>query len=106
MLVKLNHEVETAEDGQAGVDYLAGHPEVEVVLMDWNMPVLDGYAALQAIRANPGHAAVKVVMMTTENTTDKIQDALSAGANEYIMKPFNEEILSDKLSGLAGGDFL
>ena len=68
----------------------------EAVLLDWNMPVMDGYEFLGHLRRMPGGDAPKVVFCTTENGMDHISRALHAGANEYIMKPFDKDIVAAK----------
>ena len=69
----------------------------DAVLLDWNMPVMDGIDFLCALRRLPNGNQPKVIFCTTESSFDHIGAALRAGANEYIMKPFNDEILLSKL---------
>ena len=66
------------------------------VLLDWNMPVMDGLAFLEALRGLPGGARPKVVFCTTENEAPQIMRALAAGADEYVMKPFDRAIIASK----------
>jgi two-component system chemotaxis response regulator CheY len=66
------------------------------VLLDWNMPVMDGYDFLRNLRRMPGGDKPKVVFCTTENDVAHIARALHAGANEYIMKPFDKDIVTAK----------
>jgi two-component system chemotaxis response regulator CheY len=88
--------VREAEDGAAALDACrAALPDF--VLLDWNMPVMDGLGFLRAARAEYGHARPVVMLCTTENTQDRILQALDAGAQEYVMKPFDAEILGGKL---------
>jgi two-component system chemotaxis response regulator CheY len=68
----------------------------DAVLLDWNMPKMDGYEFLKALRRMPGGDQPKVVFCTTENDVAHIARALHAGANEYIMKPFDKEIVAAK----------
>ena len=68
----------------------------DAILLDWNMPVMDGYDFLKALRRLPGGDGPKVVFCTTENDVAHIARALHAGANEYIMKPFDKEIVEAK----------
>ena len=88
-------QVIEAEDG---VDALVVCKKAmpEAVLLDWNMPVMDGYEFLGHLRRMPGGDAPKVVFCTTENGMDHISRALDAGANEYIMKPFDKDIVAAK----------
>lgn len=84
-----------AEDGQKAYDAcMAAMPDS--ILLDWNMPVMNGIEFLRKLRATPGGDVPKVVFCTTENEFSFIQEALSAGANEYIMKPFDREIIETK----------
>ncbi|TCZ58628.1 response regulator [Roseicella aquatilis] len=66
------------------------------VLLDWHMPVMDGISFLRAARAEFGPDRPVVVLCTTEAQLDRIVEALEAGAQEYIMKPFDEALLQDK----------
>jgi len=68
----------------------------DAVLLDWNMPVMDGYDFLRNLRQMPGGNKPKVVFCTTENDVAHIARALHAGANEYIMKPFDKDIVTAK----------
>ena len=68
----------------------------DVVLLDWNMPVMSGIEFLRELRAIPDIDQPVVVFCTTENDMDHIQQAIEAGANEYIMKPFDSEIIESK----------
>ncbi|HET8995865.1 MAG TPA: response regulator [Acetobacteraceae bacterium] len=70
----------------------------DCVLLDWNMPVMDGMSFLHALRAEFGPADPPVVFCTTENDMAHIAQAIEGGAQEYIMKPFDEEILVSKLA--------
>ena len=69
----------------------------DMVLLDWNMPEMDGISCLRALRAMALEPRPIVVMCTTESSFSKIQEALEAGADEYIMKPYDREVLLDKL---------
>jgi len=83
-------------DGAEALTICQKHPEVDAVLLDWNMPVMNGLEFLTALRAEQRRQPI-VVMCTTENDFDHISTALAAGANEYVMKPFTDEILREKL---------
>ncbi len=88
-----------AADGQAGLDSVHEGEPFDLALVDWNMPVMDGFELLQHLRAE-GRREMKVMMVTTEAETDFITRALDAGADEYLMKPFDGEALADKLAML------
>ncbi len=93
-------EVREAADGQQAMD--ACHAALpDFILLDWNMPVMDGITFLKTLRGEFGPANPPVVFCTTENDLDHIEMAISNGAQEYIMKPFDEDILIGKL-GQAG----
>jgi len=97
ILEELNFECSEAEDGQVALDACkTGMPEA--VLLDWNMPVMNGIEFLRELRKLPNGDAPKVVFCTTENEFSFIQEALAAGANEYIMKPFDKDIVESKFS--------
>lgn len=97
ILEELGFETSEAADGQEAIDRCSeGMPDG--VLLDWNMPVKSGIEFLRELRAMPGGDAPKVVFCTTENDIDHIQEALESGANEYIMKPFDSEIIQAKFS--------
>jgi two-component system, chemotaxis family, chemotaxis protein CheY len=86
-----------AADGQQGLQCLRDGGPFSVALVDWNMPVMSGIEMLQAARANPAFDDTRFVMVTTEAENDHIEAALLAGADEYLVKPFDEEGLFDKL---------
>lgn len=95
ILEELDFEVDEAEDGKVAVEACKKRMP-DGVLLDWNMPVMDGIEFLQALRGMPDGGKVAVVFCTTENDLDHIQTAISAGADEYIMKPFDSEIIQTK----------
>lgn len=91
-------EVVTAGHGQEGLEKLKENPDVRLVLVDWNMPIMDGLEFIQAVRSVRTWDEVQLVMVTTETESEQVQRAISAGANEYVMKPFTAEVLVAKLS--------
>ena len=97
ILEELEFETEEAADGQQAVDQCAIKMP-DAVLLDWNMPVKSGIDFLRDLRAMPGGEAPIVVFCTTENDIEHIQEAIEAGANEYIMKPFDSEIIQAKFT--------
>lgn len=97
ILEELNFEVSEAADGKAAVDAcVQGMPDA--VLLDWNMPIMSGIEFLQELRQMKGGDSPIVVFCTTENNMDHIKEAITSGANEYIMKPFDSEIIQSKFS--------
>jgi two-component system chemotaxis response regulator CheY len=97
MLQDLKFTVEEAEDGAAALAACERHMP-DAILLDWNMPVMNGIDFLRRLRGMQGGDAPKVVFCTTERKLEQIQEAIAAGANEYIMKPFDISILEAKLS--------
>jgi two-component system chemotaxis response regulator CheY len=95
ILEELNFQITEAEDGEQALEACKGQMP-DAVLLDWNMPVMDGYEFLGNLRRLPGGDAPKVVFCTTENDVAHIARALHAGANEYIMKPFDKDIVTAK----------
>ena len=95
ILEGLDFQIVEAEDGEKALEVCKrGLPDA--VLLDWNMPVMDGYHFLCHLRRMPGGDEPKVVFCTTENGIDHITRAIDGGANEYIMKPFDKEIVAAK----------
>lgn len=97
MLKELGCSVCEAADGKQALEVLKNHPETSLVLVDWNMPVMNGLEFVQAVRANSHYATLKLMMVTTEVEMMNVVRALEAGANEYVMKPFTKEVISEKM---------
>jgi two-component system chemotaxis response regulator CheY len=95
ILEEMNFQIIEAEDGEKALE-ICKHALPDAILLDWNMPVMDGYEFLGNLRRLPGGELPKVVFCTTENGMDHIARALDAGANEYIMKPFDKDIVAAK----------
>jgi two-component system chemotaxis response regulator CheY len=90
--------VSEAGHGQEALDRLNQGEPVDLLLVDWNMPVMNGYELIRAVRANALLSSVRIMMVTTETSMSQVETALSAGANEYLMKPFTKEVLMEKLA--------
>ncbi|MBV8701618.1 MAG: response regulator [Bradyrhizobium sp.] len=95
ILEEMDFEIVEAEDGAKALE-ACKRALPDAVLLDWNMPVMDGYEFLGNLRQLPGGDQSNVVFSTTENDIDHISRALHAGANEYIMKPFDKDIVAAK----------
>jgi len=96
MLENLGITSSEAENGaEAFSQCMADLPDL--ILLDWNMPVQDGLSFLKDLRAAPVTRQPKVIFVTSETEFSKIDEALEAGADEYVMKPFDEEVLESKL---------
>jgi len=95
ILEGLDFHIAEAENGEEAIE--ACRLQIpDAILLDWNMPKMDGYEFLRALRRLPGGDKPKVVFCTTENDVAHIARALHAGANEYIMKPFDKDIVEAK----------
>ena len=97
ILEGLDFEIGEAEDGRQAMDSCYSRMP-DAILLDWNMPNMDGYEFLMKLRTMEGGAHPKVVFCTTENDISHITRAMHAGADEYIMKPFDKEIVTSKFS--------
>ena len=97
ILEGLEFEISEAEDGEEALSACQKQLP-DAVLLDWNMPVMDGYHFLSHLRRMPGGDEPKVVFCTTENGIEHIARALDGGANEYIMKPFDKGIVAAKFA--------
>jgi two-component system chemotaxis response regulator CheY len=93
----LGYQVVEAEDGRKALEVAEQHNPY-LIMLDWNMPVMSGIEFLREFRKKKDINTVKVIFCTTENDITKIMTAMEAGANEYIMKPFDEEIIKTKLT--------
>ena len=80
-----------------GLQQLVDQAPPDVNLVDWNMPIMNGLEFVQQVRAQEAYAAIPIVMVTTEIVMERVTDALAAGANEYLMKPFTAEAIRQKL---------
>ena len=94
---EVGFEVSEAGDGNEALIRLKELDGVDLMLVDWNMPVMDGLEFVRTVRENQSYDEVPVMMVTTEDGMDKIVEALEAGANEYVMKPFTADAIVEKL---------
>ena len=97
----LGIETLEAAHGVQAMERLRHSPKIDFALVDWNMPEMNGFEFLCALRKNHDHDDLKVVMVTTETELSQVQHALECGANEYIMKPFTRDSVIEKLQMLA-----
>jgi two-component system chemotaxis response regulator CheY len=95
ILEGLEFQIMEAENGEDAIEKCR-YQLPDAILLDWNMPKMDGYDFLRVLRRLPGGDKPKVVFCTTENDVAHIARALHAGANEYIMKPFDRDIVEAK----------
>lgn len=96
IMEEANFQISEAENGSEALESCRTHLP-DVILLDWNMPIMDGLEFLHHLRKEPCGDMPKVIFCTTENDMDHITKAIAAGANEYIMKPFDKEIIISKL---------
>jgi len=89
--------VEEAANGKEGLEKLKSMEKPDVVLVDWNMPEMNGLEFVRAVRGNPTFRSLPLMMVTTETETSQMGKALAAGANEYVMKPFTKDVIQEKL---------
>jgi two-component system chemotaxis response regulator CheY len=89
-----------AGDGQEALDKLKEVGPVDLALVDWNMPVMDGLDFVKNLRQSKQYSAMRVMMITTESQPEQVQAALAAGVNEFITKPFTNDILRLKLDAM------
>jgi len=97
ILREIGMEVLEASNGLEALEQMNRHTDVELLLVDWNMPEMNGFDFLRAVRAQRAYDGVRILMVTSESQNEQVVKALSAGANEYLMKPFNKDILVAKL---------
>lgn len=93
----LQHEVVEAADGAEALRVLKSNPGIGFALVDWNMPNMNGLEFVTAARADRSFDGTRFIMVTTETEMDNVSKALQAGADEYIMKPFTQEMIEEKL---------
>ena len=97
MLNTLGFDSVEAVNGREGLDRLREMGASDLVLVDWNMPEMDGVDFVRAVRAKSEYDSVPLVMVTAHNDMESVAKALEAGATEFIMKPFTEEVIREKL---------
>lgn len=92
MLAELNQtDLLMADGGDVVMKLLEEHGDVKMILMDWNMPVMNGIDCLKAIRANPATKDIAVVMVTSESLKTRVVEAIQCGATRYLIKPFDKD---------------
>jgi two-component system chemotaxis response regulator CheY len=100
-LTGMGFEVREACDGADGLVRLAEAAPPDLILVDWNMPNMNGLEFVRAVRKTAAYDGIRIMMVTTEVEMHQVEAALTAGANEYLMKPFTEELLQEKV-GMMG----
>jgi two-component system, chemotaxis family, chemotaxis protein CheY len=102
-LKEAGFEVSEACHGRDALEQLQRNGPSDLALVDWNMPEMNGLEFVRAVRLDAAYGAMKLMMVTTESELARVEAAIQAGADEYVMKPFTTEVLRDKLTllGLA-----
>jgi len=104
VLSPMGYEVIQAANGQEALDILKDQSDgVELILIDWNMPVLNGFDTLKAIRQEKSYDRIKIMMVSTESEEDYVDKAMTIGANGYVAKPFTAEELTAKVTAVVNG---
>jgi len=99
----IGYELIEAVDGKQGLIVLTReYKDVKLILSDWNMPVMNGYEFLKALKTNALLKIIPVIMITTEAKRSNINDAIKAGANDYVLKPFKNQDLIIKIQKILG----
>lgn len=91
-------DVVQASDGIEALDVLAKDKSVDLMLVDWHMPNMDGFTLLQEVKGRPDYKNIKIIMVTTQAEKQSVVEALQAGASSYVVKPFTPEVIKDKIS--------
>lgn len=99
-------ELLEAADGKAALELLQRAAPIDLALVDWNMPVMDGLEFVKAVRCDRRFDSMLLMMVTAETEMQRVAAALEAGANEFVMKPFTADVIAEKLAilGLAVGE--
>ena len=100
-LGRLGHkDLLEAEDGQVAWDILEENKNIDILITDWNMPVMNGLELVKKVRAEEKYADLPIIMITTEGGKTEVITALKAGVNNYIVKPFTPQVLQEKLEAV------
>ena len=98
LLNGLGFDVAQAGDGSEALSVLESGTRPDVILVDWNMPVMDGLTFIKEVRAREELRDISLMMVTTESEQGQIVRAIAAGAHEYVIKPFTDEVIAEKLA--------
>lgn len=102
ILEMLGHAAVQAGNGIEALERLKEHSDVQLILLDWNMPEMNGIEFLRAVKEDDAYASVPVIMLTTESERRKMIEAIEAGAKHYLTKPFQPETLATKILQCVG----
>ncbi len=98
IIQSIGGQVEEAGNGNEGLEKLKSMGQADLVLVDWNMPEMNGLDFVRAVRADPNYRKLPIMMVTTETEASQMGKALAAGANEYDTKPFTKDTIAGKLT--------
>ncbi len=90
-------DIVEAENGQEALSVAAANMPIDYMFLDWNMPIMNGLDCLKTLRADAAYKDLKIIMCTSESEKTRVLEALKAGANNYIVKPFDADALKEKL---------
>ncbi len=93
-------DIEEADNGSTGLDKLKTIPGINFIITDWNMPVMDGLAFVQSVRGSSDFRETPILMVTTRSVKDDIIEAMKAGVNNYVVKPFTPETMKEKIDAI------
>ena len=97
-LESMGWQVQKAGNGVEALEVLKQMEECQLVLADWQMPEMDGLQLVKEIRSDPRWAAVTIIMVSSNGVMSSIEEALAAGANDFVMKPFSVEALKERVT--------
>ena len=97
IIQSIGGQVEEAGNGKEGLEKLKTMGQADLVLVDWNMPEMNGLDFVRAVRADANYRKLPIMMVTTETEASQMGKALAAGANEYVTKPFTKDTIAGKL---------
>ena len=97
ILTKLNFRTSEAANGLEGLERLAENDDISICLVDWNMPEMNGYEFVKTVRSDKSNQDIWLMMVTTETEMSRVVKAMAAGANEYVMNPFTDDVITEKL---------
>ena len=98
ILGEIGSDVVQAADAEQAWEILETDHDFDFALVDWNLPAMSGVELVRSVREQPALGGIRLMMVTTETEIDRVREALEAGADEYIMKPFDKEMLLEKLT--------
>lgn len=101
-LQTLGWQVRNASSGNEALTVLDSLPRCDLILTDWHMPGMDGVELCRAVRRDAKHRNVKIIMVTSDAVMSAVNEALQAGADDFVMKPFTSQVLSERLEAIMG----